>query len=169
MDLGAPFAAVDQSVSDVVENGEIGKQRIGLKYDAIVALHGGKPRNVAPALNDGSGVLRLQTGDDAQQGRLAATRGSQKGDQLTALDRQPDGFQCREAAEGLADAFEPQERLTCWRGNRTRRHCVLIGSFRFDESQKKRAPVGARAFLLAYFGSDLPSYRLVHSARILSP
>jgi hypothetical protein len=34
---------------------------------------------------------------------------------------------------------------------------LLIGSFRFDDGQKKRAPVGARDFLLTYFGSDLPS------------
>jgi hypothetical protein len=34
---------------------------------------------------------------------------------------------------------------------------LLIGSFLLSASQKKRAPVGARAFLLAYFGSDLPS------------
>src|SRR6202158_4135737 len=111
MDFVEPFAAIDESISNVVENGQIGKQRIGLKYDAVVALHGGKSRNVAPGLDDGSRVLRLQAGDDAQQGRLAAARGPEKGDQLAALDRQPDGFQRRKAAEGLADCLEPQERL----------------------------------------------------------
>ena len=42
--------------------------------------------NVAPADHDAPGALRLQPGNDAQQGGLAAARGADQGDELAGRD-----------------------------------------------------------------------------------
>ncbi len=43
VDFVAALAPVDEAVGDVVENREIGKQRIGLEHDTVIALHRRQP------------------------------------------------------------------------------------------------------------------------------
>ena len=74
--------AVDQAVGDVVGDREVGKQRVRLEDDAVVALGRRQHRDVAPALEDAAGGLRLEAGDDAQQRRLAAARRAEEADEL---------------------------------------------------------------------------------------
>ena len=73
-DLRLGVLAVDQAVGDVVGDAQVREQRIRLEHDAVVALGRRQPRDVALALQDGAGGLRLEPGDDAQQRRLAAAR-----------------------------------------------------------------------------------------------
>jgi hypothetical protein len=63
---------------------QVGKQRVALEHDAVVALRRRQPRDVAAGLQDLAGGLHLQAGDDAQQGRLAAARGPEEADELAA-------------------------------------------------------------------------------------
>ena len=74
--------AVHQAVGDVVGDREVGKERVRLEDDAVVALGRRQDRDVAPGLEDAAGGLRLQAGDDAQQRRLAAAGGAEEADEL---------------------------------------------------------------------------------------
>ena len=89
-DLVAALAPVDEPVGDVVEDGEVGKQRVRLEHDAVVALDRRQPGDVLAALHDRAGVLRLEPGDDPQQRGLAAARRPEKRHQLAAVDGERD-------------------------------------------------------------------------------
>ena len=52
VDVGALHAPVFKPEGDVRGNTQVGKQRIGLKHDAEIALFGRQAGNVAPGLND---------------------------------------------------------------------------------------------------------------------
>ena len=52
VDLGARLAGRDQAVADIVLDGQVGEQRVGLEHDAEVALGHRQGRDVAPALLD---------------------------------------------------------------------------------------------------------------------
>ncbi len=108
IDLGAAPAPVHQPVGDVVADGQVGKQRVRLEDDAVVARRRRRAGDVAPVLDHPAARLRLQPGDDPQQGRLAAAGRPDEADQLAALDREIDRLQRDKAAEGLVDAFEPE-------------------------------------------------------------
>ena len=84
LDLAARLPPVDQAVADVVGDGEVGKQRVRLEHDAVVALRRRQRRDVAAVLHDAAGGLRLEAGDDAQQRGLAAARGPEEADELAA-------------------------------------------------------------------------------------
>ena len=100
--------AVHQAVGDVVGDREVGKERVRLEDDAVVALGRRQDRDVAPGLEDAARGLRLQAGDDAQQGRLAAARRAEEADELALLDRQVDVGERLEGAERLSDALQAQ-------------------------------------------------------------
>jgi hypothetical protein len=100
--------AVDQAVGDVVGDREVGKERVRLEDDAVVALCRRQHRDVALALQDAAGGLRLEAGDDAQERRLAAARRAEKADELAPRDRQVDVLERLEGPERLADAFEAE-------------------------------------------------------------
>ena len=74
--------------------------------DAAVARRQGvDPLAIQPHL---ARVERLEAGDDAQQGRLAAARGAEEGDELFRLHGQRDAGQHPRLAVGLADVDELQ-------------------------------------------------------------
>ena len=76
-------------------------QRIALEHHGTAALCG---TNVIDHLTVDADVAptgRLQTGNDPQQGGLAAARGPDKHHKLAMADRQVDTVQYRGAVEGL--------------------------------------------------------------------
>ena len=68
-------ALAAQAVGDVLRHGQIGKQGIGLKQDAVVAFLRLGMGDVAAGQRDDAAVLAFQPGDGAQQRGLAAARG----------------------------------------------------------------------------------------------
>jgi hypothetical protein len=108
-DLGPAAAAVDEAVGDVVEDAEVGKERVGLEDDAEVALGGRRVADVAAVDLDRALVLGVEAGDGAQERGLAAARGAEEADELAAGDVEVDGAQGLEAAEALAEAADAQE------------------------------------------------------------
>ncbi len=101
--------AVHQPIGHVVGDVQVGEQRVGLEDDAVVALRRRQRGDVLAAQLDAPGGLRLQPGDDAQDGRLAAARGAEEADELALRDLQVDALQRDEVAELLADAGQSQK------------------------------------------------------------
>ena len=66
-----------QAKGDVLEHRHVTEQRIVLEDEADVAFAHMQIRGVVAADDDATTVGLLQTGDDAQQGGLAATGGAQ--------------------------------------------------------------------------------------------
>ena len=56
-----------------------------------------------------AGVGRLEAGQQAQQGGLAAARAAQKREQLAAFDDEVDIVDGRDRAEAFGDAFDPDD------------------------------------------------------------
>ena len=81
-------------LEDHAEAATLGRQRI----DPLVAQA------------DGAGIGPLETGDDAQQRRLAAARRSEQRQDLAGSDLERDAFEDRLVAEALGDALEPERR-----------------------------------------------------------
>ena len=75
-----------RAVGDVVPHGHVREQRIVLEHRVDVAFVRGDLRHVDPFEPDLTGGGRLETGDHAQRGRLAASRGAQHGEELTGGD-----------------------------------------------------------------------------------
>ena len=109
-DFLARLAPVDQSVADVLRNRQVGKQRVGLKDDAEIALRGRQRGYIAAADLDASGILCLQPGDHPQQGGLAAARWAEEADQLARRDGERNIVERRERAEALGDALDAHMR-----------------------------------------------------------
>ena len=102
--------AVDQAIGHVVSDVQVGKQRVTLKHNAIVAQGRRQQRNVTPVLRQLPGGLDLEPRDDAQQGRLAAARGTQEADKFAFANFQVDVLQRGEAAKFLADVAQVEKR-----------------------------------------------------------
>ena len=111
LDRVLPFAPIDEPVRDIGEDGQIREQRVGLKYDAVVALHRRQPRDVTASLDDRPLVLRLEPGNDAQKRRLTAARWTEKDHELAGLDREGDAGERGELPEPLGDSGELEVRL----------------------------------------------------------
>jgi hypothetical protein len=110
VDIGLGLLAVFQPVGDVADDGEVGKQRIGLEHDAEIALRRRQVGNVAAPLRDLPVGLQFQPGDGAQQGRLATARRAQEADELALFDLDGDIVQRAEVAEILDYVLDPQIR-----------------------------------------------------------
>jgi len=96
-----------QPEGDVVAHVQVREQRVALEDRVDRAAVGRQGGDVPPAQQHLAGVGQLQPGDDAQEGRLAAARGAQDGDELAASDCQGDAAQDFRAAEALADSLQP--------------------------------------------------------------
>ena len=105
-DRAARLAAAHQPVADIVGHGEVGKERVGLEDDAEVALRRRQRRDVPPLLADRAGGLRIESGDGAQQGRLAAARGPEEADELALADIERDIAEGGEVAEALLEVAD---------------------------------------------------------------
>ena len=105
-DRGALQAPADQAVADIVGDRQVGEQRIGLEDDAEVALGRRQRRDVPPLLVDGAGGLRIEAGDGAQQGGLAAARRTEEADELALGDIETDIAQRGEVAVALGEVAD---------------------------------------------------------------
>jgi len=95
-----------EAVADVAGDGEVGKQRVGLEHDAVVALARRQPGDVAPGHAHGPEVLTLETRDDPQQRRLAAAARPEEADELAVADLERHPLEGDDGAESLGDAVE---------------------------------------------------------------
>src|SRR4029453_9280315 len=80
--LGEAQAPGPQRQGDVVEYAKMGIERIRLEYHGDVALLGGFGAHAAAAYHDFTAILRLQPGDDPQQGRFATSGRAHQGQKL---------------------------------------------------------------------------------------
>src|SRR5207302_2207326 len=112
-DRAPPQAAAHQPVADIVGDGEVGEERIGLEDDAEVALGRRQPRDVAAPLADRAGGLRIEAGDGAQQRRLAAARGAEETDELALGDIERDVAEGGEIAEALGKVSDFEVATAC--------------------------------------------------------
>ncbi len=101
--LGLRHAGDLQPEGDVLRDGQVRKQRVGLEHHADIALVRLQPGDVLAADDDGAGGRLLEAGDHAQHGGLAAARRAEEGDELAARDIQVEILHHRRGAEGLAD------------------------------------------------------------------
>ena len=106
--LPAP-ALRDQSEGHVLSGRHVRKERVMLEDHAETPLLGRKRRDVFALDEDAPRVGRLETGDEAQDGRLAAARGPEQGHDLAASGRQRHAARHRSVAETLLEVFERQE------------------------------------------------------------
>ena len=107
LDLLARQLPLAGAETDVLSHRHPREQRIVLEYHAAVAAGAGHRL----ALHcDLAGGRLLETGDDAQQGRLAAARGADQADELAVADRQVDAGKGVDVAiadlEALGDAAD---------------------------------------------------------------
>ena len=81
------------------------EERVVLEDDADAATVG--RQMIDRAAVEGSALgLRDEASDDAQEGRLAAARRSEQGDEFAAADRQADIVHGDVVAEALSNAFD---------------------------------------------------------------
>ena len=95
-----------EAIGDVARHRQVGKQRIRLEDDAVVALARRQARHVAAGHAHGAEVLPLEPGDDAQQRRLAAAARPEETHELAVADLEADAIESDDGAESLRDAVE---------------------------------------------------------------
>ena len=100
-DLGASAPPVHEAVRDVVGDREVGKQRVRLEHDPVVARGRRRVGHVAAVLDHAAAGLPFEARDDAQQRRLAAAGRTDEAHHLARRDREVDRLQRDEAAERL--------------------------------------------------------------------
>ena len=94
---------------DVFGDGEMGKERVVLKYHAHVATVRRPRRDVFAVEPHCAGVGRKQARHDAQQRGLAATGRSEQRDELAALDAEVDAVEHARAGKGFRGAGDHQK------------------------------------------------------------
>jgi hypothetical protein len=102
-----PFC-VFQTEGDVLLDGQVGKQRVGLENDAVVALRRRQGRDVLAGLPDGALRLQVEASDCPEQRGLATAGRPQKADELALRNRQRHIAQCNEVAVGFPEIFDLQ-------------------------------------------------------------
>jgi hypothetical protein len=104
--VARPFAArFDfQTEGNVFKHGHVVEQSVVLEYESDVSIANRPQGRVAAVEQHLSFVRRLETGNDAQQRRLAASRGTEQRDQCARRYVQIDVFDGGEFAELLGYA-----------------------------------------------------------------
>ena len=119
-----PALSPGEPEDDVRRDIEVGEQRTLLRHVPHPPTLGGHERPVAGhdvvAQPDRAGVRCGEPGDEPQQGRLAAARGTQDCRQITDPDREVDAVEHRVGAEGLAHAVDRQRGHVRWRSREGR-------------------------------------------------
>jgi hypothetical protein len=85
----------------------VGKEGIVLKNRVHMALVRGKGKNVGVVQVHGPAGRILETGDDPEEGGLAATRWAEEGEELALLDGQADVLQRVEITELFVRVLDP--------------------------------------------------------------
>ena len=104
LDLHAPAPPDAQAEGDVLPDGHVLEGGVVLEDEANAALLGRNARHVPPLETDPAGIRPLETGDDAQEGRLAAAARTEQRRQRPALDFYGDLVESGEVAEALDDS-----------------------------------------------------------------
>ena len=78
---------------DILRDVQMGKQRIALEHRIDRPLLRREGGHILRADADAARRRRLEAGDEAKQGRLAAARGAQQGEELVVADRHADRLQ----------------------------------------------------------------------------
>ena len=91
---------------DVLEDGHVAEQRIGLEHEADIALLHRLGRGVLVAEEDAARGGGLEPGDEPQQRGLARARGPEQRDQLARADVERHVVERRVAREFLADVLD---------------------------------------------------------------
>src|SRR5208283_1186123 len=103
-----PLAA--QAKGDVLEDVEMRKQRIGLEHHIDRPPVGRQAGKIAALERKPPRVGRLETGDEAHQGRLAAARGTEEREELAWRDFKRDLVERDDRTEALAGALDDEKR-----------------------------------------------------------
>src|SRR6266550_32979 len=93
-----------EPVANILLNGHLGKESVGLKDDSDSALAGRKLRHVFAMKHDFAGVRLFETGDYSQDRRLAAARGPQQNQRFTLGNVKRDVLQHTRLAKEFAHA-----------------------------------------------------------------
>ena len=107
-DLGAGSPLALEPVGDVASHRHVGEQGVGLEHDPEVALGGGERGDVGARLLDGARGLDIEPGNRPQQGGLAATRRTEKADELAFENIERDVGERGELAELLRQTSDSQ-------------------------------------------------------------
>ena len=136
--LGLVDAAHEQAIADVRRDRHLREQRVALEHHADAALlHRPRGHVLVAEADPAAGIGRLQAGEQAQQRRLAATRGAEQGNHLAGLDGQRRGFEAAGAVGiGLGAVDDLDARPFELHGQVT---------FRSVSAAPRRAPAGPRA------------------------
>src|SRR5580693_7563692 len=103
-DLGLGSPADLQTEGDVVTDGQVLEGRVMLEHEADIAPLWRQPGDVTSVYRDGSRVRLIESGDGAQQSRLARTAGSQQRRQRAGGHVEVDIVQCDEVAVAFVGA-----------------------------------------------------------------
>ena len=95
-----------QAEGDVLADGHVGEQAVLLEDHTDVALFGGQVGDILAVEEDLALGNLFETGETAQQGRFAAARGAEQGDELAVLHAQIDALEDMGGAEVLVDIFK---------------------------------------------------------------
>ena len=105
-DLLPGLAAHLQREGDVLADGHVGEERVGLEDHADRPLAGGHVGQVAPGDLDDARIGPLEPGDAAEQRRLAAARGAEERDELARRHLERDVVERPDLSEAFADPLQ---------------------------------------------------------------
>ena len=106
LDFALRPARDPEAVADILEDGHVREEGVGLEHHGDVAVGGRQVGDVALADVDAAGCRQLQSGDHPERRRLAATGGAEEGDEVALLDGEADLLDRHGLAEGLGDLVE---------------------------------------------------------------
>jgi hypothetical protein len=102
---------LDQTEGDVGRHIEVGKQRVALENGIYRPPIGRDACDVSVANVDMAGIGILEPGDETKRGRLPASARPDDREEPALRDRQVQGVDGDNLAEGLAQPFQPDERV----------------------------------------------------------
>jgi hypothetical protein len=108
--LGDAPLAIAQAEGDIVEYGEVGKQREILKHEADAAQVGRRFGGVASVEKNAALFGSLEAGDGAQQHGLAGTAGAEQRNILARVDAERDVSERDAVAETLRERIHSKDR-----------------------------------------------------------
>lgn len=122
--LALEIAPPAQAIGNIVGHAQIGKQRIRLEHNAVIALGGRQPGDVAARQPNLAVIGHVQPGNLAQQGGFAATGRAQQAHKLALAHTQVQLVEHGVRAKALGNAGQLQIRLGRHRhsGRRIGRH-----------------------------------------------
>ena len=104
--LAGADAAHAQGEANILRDGQMRQQSIGLEHHGDVPVLRRQSGHVVAVDVDAAGRRALQAGDDAQQRRFAAARSAEQADEFARLDIERDAVQHGHLAERLSDRVE---------------------------------------------------------------